>query len=126
MFVLLRGALRVVSGTLGKRSPDTFSLVVPQSTIGIRGTDFMVVLVNPAYLSVLKGTVTATNAAGTVTFRERTLGSLANSTTLAVPIPESALPRAAASRLHTDLRSHPVEVAQYLVGFGFSVRVVNT
>ena len=97
MFVLLRGALRVVSGTLGKRSPDTFSLVVPQSTIGIRGTDFMVVLVNPAYLSVLKGTVTATNAAGTVTFEERTLGLLANSTTLAVPVPESALPRAVAS-----------------------------
>src|SRR5712691_2734327 len=97
MFVLLRGALRVVTGTLGKRSPDTFSLVVPQSTIGIRGTDFMVVLVNPGYLSVLTGTVTANNTAGTVTFGERMLGSLANSTTLAVPIPASALPGAAAS-----------------------------
>jgi hypothetical protein len=38
---------------------------MPQATIGIRGADFMVVLVNPAYLPVLRGAVGVTNAAGT-------------------------------------------------------------
>ncbi len=97
-FVLMQGALRAVSGALGERSPEAFSLVAPQSTIGIRGTDFMVAVATPtAYLSVLKGTITATNAAGTVAFGAGTLGSVATSTTLAISIPESALPGAAAS-----------------------------
>ena len=97
VFVLLQGALRALTGILGKRSPGVFSLRVPQATIGIRGTDFMVAIVNPAYLSVLEGTVTATNAAGTVPFGAGTLGSIATSATLAVSIPASALPAAVSS-----------------------------
>jgi len=77
VFVLLRGALRVVTGALGKRNRDAFALHLPQGTIGIRGTDFMVAIVNPAYLSVLKGTVAATNVAGTVAFEAETFGSIA-------------------------------------------------
>ncbi len=97
-FVLLRGALRAVTGALGERSPEAFSLVAPQSTIGIRGTDFMVAIATPAaYLSVLRGTVAATNAAGTVAFGAGALGSIATSTTLAVSIPASALPAAVSS-----------------------------
>jgi hypothetical protein len=97
VLVLLRGALRVVTGALGKRNRDAFALHVPQSTIGIRGTDFMVAIVNPAYLSVLKGSVAATNVAGTVAFEAETFGSIATSSTLAVTIPAGALPSAASS-----------------------------
>ncbi len=56
----------------------------------------MVALVNPAYLSVLQGTVTATNAAGTVAFGAGVIGSIATSATLAAEIPASELPAAAA------------------------------
>ena len=97
VFVLLRGALRVVTGALGKRNRDAFALHVPQATIGIRGTDFIVAIVNPAYLSVLKGSVAATNVAGTVAFEAETFGSIEASSTLAVPIAASVLPGQAAA-----------------------------
>lgn len=97
VFVLLRGALRVVTGAVGKRNRDAFALHVPQATIGIRGTDFMVAVVNPTYLSVLQGTVAAANVAGTVAFEAETVGSIATTSTLAATIPASALPDAASS-----------------------------
>jgi hypothetical protein len=94
---LLKGALRSVSGLITSRSRDSFALIVPQSTIGIRGTDFMVALVNPAYLSVLQGTISATNAAGTVAFAAGTTATIASATALAVAIPFSALPASVAT-----------------------------
>jgi len=98
VFVLLRGALRAVTGALGERSPAAFSLIAAQATIGIRGTDFMVAVATPAaYLSVLRGTVTGTNVAGTVAFGAGTFGSITSSTALAVPIPPSALPATVSS-----------------------------
>lgn len=36
---LLRGGLRIVSGLVGKRSPDAYKVRTPVATIGIRGTD---------------------------------------------------------------------------------------
>ncbi len=97
-FVLLRGALRAVTGALGERSPGAFSLVVPTATIGIRGTDFMVAIAAPAaYLSVLKGTVAATNVAGTVAFGAGAFGSIATSTRLAVSVSANVLPAAVSS-----------------------------
>ncbi|HYU68962.1 MAG TPA: FecR family protein [Burkholderiales bacterium] len=115
VFVLLRGALRAVSGALGKRSPDAFSLSVQTATIGIRGTDFMVASVNPAYLSVLEGTVAATNTAGTVAFGAGTFGSIATPTTLAASIPASALP-AAVSSAFVSLGALRITPAGYAVG----------
>src|SRR5712691_5001284 len=101
-FVLLRGALRAVTGALGERSPGAFSLVVPTATIGIRGTDFMVAIAAPAaYLSVLKGTVAATNVAGTAAFGAGAFGSIATST------PAGALP-AAVSSAFGSLRALPM------------------
>src|SRR5712691_4120615 len=97
-FVLLQGALRAVTGALGERSPDAFSLVVPTATICIRGTDFMLAIAAPAaYLSVLKGSVAATNVAGTAAFGAGAFGSIATPTTLAVSVPASALPAAVSS-----------------------------
>lgn len=107
VFSLLRGALRVVTGALGKRNRDAFALHVSQATIGIRGTDFMVAIVNPTYLSVLKGTVTATNVAGTVAFEAETFGSIVTASTLPDSIPASVLPSAASSAFR-DLGALPI------------------
>jgi hypothetical protein len=95
VFDLLRGALRFISGVVGARNPNVVALRVPQATIGIRGTDFMVALVNPAYINVVNGAIGATNSAGTVVFGPGTIGSIASSSTLATTIPASALPGAA-------------------------------
>ena len=94
---LLKGAMRSVSGVIGARSRNAFALLAPQATIGIRGTDFMIALVNPAYISVLQGSIAATNAAGTATFAAGTTATVASSTALAVSIPASAVPASVAS-----------------------------
>jgi len=94
---LFKGALRSVSGLIGTRNQQAFALLAPQSTIGIRGTDFMIALVNPAYLSVLQGTISATNAAGSVAFSAGATATVASSTALAAAIPASALPASVAS-----------------------------
>ncbi|HXL76833.1 MAG TPA: FecR family protein [Burkholderiales bacterium] len=97
VFALLKGALRIVSGAIATRNRQAAALRTPQATIGIRGTDFMVALVNPAYISVLEGAVTATNAAGAVAFRAGSIGMVPASAELAGAIPASTLPAAAAA-----------------------------
>ncbi len=94
---LFKGALRSVSGLISNRNRQAFALIAPQATIGVRGTDFMIALVNPAYLSVLQGTITAANTAGTAAFSAGATASVASATTLAAAIPASALPASVAS-----------------------------
>ena len=38
---LVKGGLRILTGTIGKKNPEAFLLKTPTSTIGIRGTDFI-------------------------------------------------------------------------------------
>jgi len=97
VFALLKGALRIVSGAIATRNRAAVALRTPQAMIGIRGTDFMVALVNPAYISVLEGAVSATNAAGTVVFAAGRIGLVPASAELAGAIPASTLPEAAAA-----------------------------
>jgi hypothetical protein len=97
VFELIKGALRMASGAIVGRNRQAVALRTPQATIGIRGTDFMVALVNPAYVSVLEGAVSVTNAAGTVALGAGTIGSVTSSAALATAIPASALPAAASA-----------------------------
>lgn len=97
VFDLLRGALRMVSGLVGARNRDNFQLRIPQATIGIRGTDFMVALVNPAFTSVHTGAISVSNAGGTTVFGAGSYGSVTSSSALAASIPSSALPAGASS-----------------------------
>lgn len=39
---LLQGSVRVVTGLIGKSSPDKFKVKTPTSVVGVRGTDFIV------------------------------------------------------------------------------------
>jgi hypothetical protein len=46
-FDLVKGGLRSITGLLGKRNKEKFSLKTPSATIGIRGTTFIVQYVPP-------------------------------------------------------------------------------
>jgi len=94
---ILKGAMRSASGLIVSRSRSAFALLAPQATIGIRGTDFMIALVNPAYLSVLQGTIGVSNAAGSAAFSAGATATVASATSLAVAIPASALPASVAT-----------------------------
>lgn len=98
---ILKGALRSVSGLIASRSSTRFALIAPQATIGIRGTDFMIALVNPAYLSVLQGTIGVSNAAGAAAFSAGATATVASATALAVAIPASALPASVAASFNS-------------------------
>lgn len=97
IFDILKGAARFVTGAIGRRNLAAFQLRAPQATIGIRGTDFMVAIVNPLYFNVLQGTIAVSNSAGTVPFAAGAVGSVTSTTALATTIPVSALPAAASS-----------------------------
>jgi UDP-N-acetylmuramyl pentapeptide phosphotransferase/UDP-N-acetylglucosamine-1-phosphate transferase len=92
IFDVLKGGLRVVSGAIGRRNPAAFALRSPQASLEIRGTDFMVAIVNAGYVQVLGGAVAVTNHAGTVVFGPGATGTISNSARLPVTIAESALP----------------------------------
>jgi len=65
VFSMLKGGMRFVTGLIGKLKRQSFRLSTPNSTIGIRGTDFMLVIADkPMYGQVIKGKITMTNAAG--------------------------------------------------------------
>jgi hypothetical protein len=89
---LLKGALRSFSGLIGGKNPGQFALSTATATIGIRGTDFSVALVNPAYISVVDGLVFVTNEAGTLPIGPATSAVVNTAQTLASVIPATALP----------------------------------
>ena len=101
VFDFVRGALRIVTGAVGRRTPTAFQLRAPQATIGVRGTDFMVQIVNPLYVSVLQGAVGFTNAAGTAVIGAGSFGIVASAGTLAAAIPATALPAAVTTTFGT-------------------------
>jgi len=128
IFDLVRGALRVISGAVASRSQSAFQLRAPQATIGIRGTDFMVAIVNPAVISVGTGAVSATNAGGTTVFGAGSFGSVASSSTLAVSIPASAVPSAASAAFSSMSAAAGVVaggMAPGAVGVGAGAGIVN-
>ena len=97
VFDLLKGGARFVTGLLGRRSQGAFQMRAPQATIGIRGTDFMAVIVNPLYVNVAQGAIAASNSAGTAAFGAGSIGTVASASSLGTAISTSALPAAASS-----------------------------
>ena len=92
---LVKGALRIVTGAVAGRNAASFQLRTPQATIGVRGTDFMVVIANRMYTSTLSGSIGITSSAGTLVAGTGTFTSLASSGALATVVPASAVPAAA-------------------------------
>jgi hypothetical protein len=97
VFDLLQGALRMITGLVGSRNQGAFQLRVPQATIGIRGTDFMVAIVNPAVIAVNTGAVAASNAGGTAVWGAGSFGTVAGPSSLGVAITASQVPAAASA-----------------------------
>lgn len=91
-FSLLKGGLRAITGLVGSKHQAAFKLQTPNSTIGIRGTDFMVVIVNPVYSSVASGSISMTNAAGTAVFSAGQTAVVTSATVLPMSISAAAVP----------------------------------
>ncbi|GAB4173949.1 MAG: hypothetical protein OHK0026_02670 [Rhodocyclaceae bacterium] len=96
-FSLLKGAIRAVTGLIGQRNARLVAFRTPQATIGIRGTDFMMAIVNPLYLNVISGGITAENAGGTAAFGAGQFGTVQAMNVPATTIPGSALPAGVAT-----------------------------
>jgi len=96
-FELAKGALRSVTAATTRRTPDAYTLKTATATMGIRGTDFLVAIVNPVYFQVINGAVTVTNTAGVAAFGAGAAGTVATGASLAVTIPLSALPASVAA-----------------------------
>lgn len=92
IFNLVRGGLRMVTGLVTSRNRDALKVATPLATIGIRGTEFIAELVNPLYLQVINGAITATNAAGTALFTAGQAAVVSSSTTLGGLVPMSQVP----------------------------------
>ncbi len=91
-FELLRGAMRSITALVTQRTPKAYQVRTAQATIGIRGTDYMLAVVNPSYFSILRGTIEVTNAAGAASFTEGSTGLVANPSALASPLAPGSLP----------------------------------
>lgn len=86
---LLKGGLRFISGTIAKQKPEAVQLNTPTATIGVRGTEFTVVLGSTCLL-VYQGTVIVTAAGVTVVARPGQIVFVATASTppQMVPAPE--------------------------------------
>lgn len=63
-FSLLKGALRTITGTIGRSNRSNYKLGTTVATIGIRGTEFSVAYGNSITVTTGEGTVEVCNAAG--------------------------------------------------------------
>ena len=106
IFDLVRGALRVVSGAIGSRNRQAWALRAPQVTIGLRGTDFMVVAAEQAYFNVTQGAIAVSNGYGTSVLGAGTIATVPSSASAVAMIPSSSLPPAA-STAFTSMASAP-------------------
>ena len=91
-FSMLKGGLRAITGLIGSKRQTAFKLLTPNATIGIRGTDFMVVMGNQMYSNVVSGSISMTNAAGTAVFSAGQTAVVASATALPVSISAAAVP----------------------------------
>lgn len=92
---LLRGAMRAVTGVIGETAPQSVKFTTVTATVGIRGTDFNLHLVDSRlYIQVAQGAVSASNSAGTEVFDavRRSTGMVSSSSTLPQTLQPSELP----------------------------------
>lgn len=102
LFSMLKGGMRFVTGLIGERNKTAFKLSTPNATIGIRGTDFMAVMVNNSmYSQVTSGSIGLTNAAGTLTLGAAQAAVVASPYASAMVVSVSELPAGIFSQLST-------------------------
>lgn len=99
---LVRGALRAVTGAIGRRAPEQWKLETPTATIGVRGTEFVVreTRCPPAgcvagedpglRVTVIRGRIVVANAAGSAEVpagRSLSVRDAASDPAAALPLP---------------------------------------
>jgi len=87
----LKGSARVVTGKIASTEPANYSLRTPVATLGAQSADFNLAS-GSLYVSVTKGTVTAVNSAGTMTYGAGQAGFVANAGTLPTAVAASQFP----------------------------------
>ena len=106
IFSLLKGGMRFVTGLIGQRKKQAFRLLTPNATMGIRGTEFMVAMVDKSlYSKVQTGKISMTNAAGVSVLGAGQSAVVKSSTVLASIVSASAIPAGTFS----DLVSIPLD-----------------
>lgn len=65
-FSLVRGALRTITGAVGKVNRDNYKVATPAATIGIRGTGYNAQLAEGLTISVTDGIISLTNKGGSL------------------------------------------------------------
>jgi FecR protein len=107
-FSLVKGGLRSITGMLGKRNKEKFSMKTSGATIGIRGTTFVAEMVAPVapgaapplptaastrapglYVQVLDGMIFLNNAGGTQNFAAGQFGYVPSVTVPPVIVPQN-------------------------------------
>jgi hypothetical protein len=106
-FSLVKGGLRSITGLLGKRNKEKFSLKTPSATIGIRGTTFIAQWVEPPasrlatpalplpasplapglHLQVTDGMIVVTNKGGALGFQAGQFGYVPSVNQVPVIVP---------------------------------------
>jgi len=105
VFSMFKGGMRFITGQIGHLNPRAFRLATPSATIGIRGTDFLVVLASDnMYNNVLSGSISVTNEAGI------TVITAGNTTLTASPamLPASISPAAVPADTFSEIAAIPV------------------
>jgi hypothetical protein len=112
VFSLVKGGLRSITGLLGKRNKEKFSLKTPTATIGIRGTTFIAQWIEPLppagpggpapgpalppaalapglHVAVLDGLIVVTNPGGAQHFQAGQFGFVPNVNAPPVIVPKN-------------------------------------
>lgn len=100
IFSMIKGGMRFVTGLIGQRKKQAFRLLAQNATLGIRGTDFMVVMAgNNLYSQVQSGKISLTNAAGMIVLGAGQSAVVESSGALPTIVPASAIPAGTFSEL---------------------------
>ncbi|HEY0664928.1 MAG TPA: FecR family protein [Gallionella sp.] len=93
LFSMFKGGTRFITGMIGKEKPVAFRLATPDATVGIHGTDFIVVIAsNGTRSQVVSGSISLTNAAGTTTLTAGQTALTSSATALTATVPASSVP----------------------------------
>jgi hypothetical protein len=92
-YELLTGAMRVLTGTIGKEDKEAFKVNTPVATIGIRGTgfDLLYQIESGLYTKVWKGAIYEQNEAGIFELSEPKVNLIKNKSTKPIPVPDIPL-----------------------------------
>jgi len=103
---MFKGGMRFITGLIGQNNRDAVRLKTPNATIGIRGTDFMVRVVNgKMYSKVNTGAIDLTNGSGRKILKAGRYGFTPSSRSLTQLISASSVP----AGMFDELMSIPLD-----------------